>query len=418
MVLNRRKLKTYALWLLIGAIVLVTVMQFASHLFANRSTLSLLQVAGSVATSLVPLGFAGAGGLIVTRQSGNVIGWLLIVVAALLPSDALTAFLLGNISDPLPNPPFLLYFAVWFSQVGWLLLIFPTLFIALLFPTGKPPSPRWRWVAGYGLGLMFIFWSMAVLAKDYIPNENYGLTWSLQNPIGLLSNSSIDAIVFPWWLLGLGSFALLCVASLVVRYRRGRMVEREQIKWLLFAAGLFALVYIPPLVLIRSAGDSPLAVISDLLLPLGLLGFPIAITTAILRYQLWDINVIIRKTVVYAVLTALLALVYFGVIIVLQNIFEAVSGEQSAISIVVSTLVIAALFAPLRRRVQDFIDRRFYRRRYDAEKTLSAFAQFVRDETDLEALRAELLRVTQETMQPEQVSIWLKRVAGTRAAER
>ncbi|MFN2222152.1 MAG: hypothetical protein ACK2UH_06345, partial [Candidatus Promineifilaceae bacterium] len=132
----------------------------------------------------------------------------------------------------------------------------------------------------------------------------------------------------------------------------------------------------------------------------------------------WDINVIIRKTVVYAVLTALLALVYFGVIIVLQNIFEAVSGEQSAISIVVSTLVIAALFAPLRRRVQDFIDRRFYRRRYDAEKTLSAFAQFVRDETDLEALRAELLRVTQETMQPEQVSIWLKRVAGTRAAER
>jgi hypothetical protein len=107
-------------------------------------------------------------------------------------------------------------------------------------------------------------------------------------------------------------------------------------------------------------------------------------------------------------MTILLAMVYFGVVILLQSIFVAVSGQQSAISIVVSTLVIATLFAPLRRRVQDFIDRRFYRRRYDAEKTLIDFSQFVRDETDMEALTAELLRVTEETMQPEQVSIWLK----------
>jgi K+-sensing histidine kinase KdpD len=186
------------------------------------------------------------------------------------------------------------------------------------------------------------------------------------------------------------------------------MVEREQIKWLLFAAGLFALVYIPPLVLITSQGGSQLDIISNLLLPLGLLGFPIAITIAILRYQLWDINVIIRKTAVYALLTALLALVYFGVIVVLQSVFEAVSGQQSPITIVVSTLVIAALFGTLRRRVQDFIDRRFFRRKYDAEKTLAAFGQFVRDETDMEALTAELQRVVNETMQPERATIWLK----------
>jgi K+-sensing histidine kinase KdpD len=182
------------------------------------------------------------------------------------------------------------------------------------------------------------------------------------------------------------------------------VVEREQIKWLLFAAGLFVIVYVPGLVL---SPEGPADVISNLLLPLGLIGFPIAITIAILRYRLWDINVIIRKTAVYAILTALLALVYFGLIILLQSIFETVSGEQSPITIVVSTLVIAALFAPLRRRVQDFIDRRFYRRRYDAEKTLAEFGQFVRDETDMEALTAELLRVTEETMQPELATLWL-----------
>ncbi len=407
MVLNKGKLKTYILWLLIGAIILVTVVRLGSELFASGTIPDALQ---AIVWALVPMVFAAAGGLIVTRQSGNVIGWLLIVVAALLPSDALTAFLLGKVGQPPTNPPFLLYFAVLFSQAGWLLLIFPTLFIALLFPTGKPPSSRWRWVAGYGLGLMFIFWSLGVLARNLSPNESYGLDWSLQNPVGFLSDSSLNAIIFPWWLLGLGSFALLCVASLVVRYRGEGKIEREQIKWLLFVAGLFALVYIPPLVLIGSQKGSPLDVVSNLLLPLGLLGFPIAITIAILRYQLWDINVIIRKTAVYALLTALLALVYFGVIVVLQSIFETASGEQSPITTVVSTLVIAALFGTLRRRVQDFIDRRFYRRKYDAQKTLAAFAQFTRDETDLEELRAELLRVTQETMQPERATIWLKGV--------
>jgi hypothetical protein len=153
--------------------------------------------------------------------------------------------------------------------------------------------------------------------------------------------------------------------------------------------------------------EGPADVISNLLLPLGLIGFPIAITIAILRHNLWDIDVIIRKTAVYTVLTALLALVYFGVIILLQGVFEAVSGQDSPIIIVISTLIIAALFAPLRRRVQDFIDRRFYRRKYDAERTLAEFGRFVRDATDLDALAAELLQILQETMQPDQVLLWL-----------
>ena len=190
-----------------------------------------------------------------------------------------------------------------------------------------------------------------------------------------------------------------------MRYRNAQAIEREQIKWLLYAGAFFAVTY--ALTFFLTPVDESQSGWGNLWFVLSILLIPIAIAIAILRYRLYDIDVIIRKTLVYGLLTALLAFVYFGSIVLLQTLFDHLTGQQSPIIIVISTLLIAALFTPLRRRVQDVIDRRFFRKKYDAAQVLADFARHARDETDLDSLTAELARVVGETMQPERVNVWL-----------
>jgi hypothetical protein len=191
---------------------------------------------------------------------------------------------------------------------------------------------------------------------------------------------------------------LLGLLSQISQYRTGTKIVRQQIKWVMFVVALWA-ISIVLVILPLNIPFTTLIIISPLI--------PISISVAILRYRLYEIDLIIRRTAVYAIITGLLAVIYFGSVTLMQNLVAVVSGQESPIAIVISTLFIAALFTPLRQRVQDFIDRRFYRKKYDSGRTLSNFANTARDEVNLDALAAELTTTIRKTLQPASVSLWL-----------
>jgi hypothetical protein len=197
---------------------------------------------------------------------------------------------------------------------------------------------------------------------------------------------------------------------LVLRYRRSREEEREQIKWIAFSASVVGLLFLIGLVISLIYGSEPPSWtrLLDSVTALSYTGVPIAVGFAVLKYRLYDIDLLINRTLVYGSLTATLVALYFGGIVLLQSVFVLLTGEKSTVAVVASTLVIAALFNPLRRRIQSFVDRRFYRKKYDARKTLETFSLKLRDETDLEALNNDLVGVVRETMQPAHVSLWLR----------
>lgn len=359
----------------------------------------------------VPVLFVLVGALIISYQPRNLIG-LVMMLPGLSLSFVIDAYLQPYLSGQLlppasPSPLFLII--LWFSNWNWLLLVTPIMFIMLLFPTGRTLTPRWNWVNYLGIGIMVVFVLMITFA-DVLTMGTDPTIFQVPNPIGFLKTEWIDTAVAPFLIL-FPIWIILCAISLFVRFRRARAVERAQIKWLFYAGAIFVAFYLPSFI-----GDtySQADNLWNLLLPIGMSTFPIAIAIAILRYQLYDIDIIIRKTLQYALLTGLLVLFYFGSVILLQSLTENLFGEQSPLVIVLSTLGIAALFNPLRIRVQDFIDRRFYRQKYDAEQALAQFAATARDEVDMDQLTGALLSVVEETIQPERVDLWLKPNPGRR----
>jgi hypothetical protein len=350
------------------------------------------------------LAFPLVGALIASKHPKNPVGWICLAIGLFWMETFLEDSIPG--SGPYPVTTDALTQSLWIPPVGLL-----GIYLILLFPDGKLPSRRWRplaWLSG-------VVMVLASLGITFAPGPLEGHP-GVRNPLG------IEALGHPWVatavfivLLLLPLCMLASALSLVLRYRRSGGEERVQIKWIAFAASVVGLLYLIAMVsslffpLGWGAAGTPLWF--DLLTSAALVSFatvPIAVGFAVLKYRLYDIDVLINRTLVYGSLTATLIILYFGGIVVLQRIFVTLTGQQSTLAVVASTLAIAALFVPLRRRVQGFVDRRFYRRKYDARKTLEAFSAKLRDETDLEALNNDLVGVVRETMQPAHVSVWLR----------
>jgi hypothetical protein len=271
----------------------------------------------------------------------------------------------------------------------------------LLFPTGRLPSRRWRWTAW----LVVAFVLAGVVLSAFSPGAYLGSLGPIRNPLGIEGlTGAYKALLYAGSPLLYGA----AVLSLFVRLRRAEGLERQQLKWFAYAAAMFALGIV--LIVIPLAIDTPSWFVRAATAVFTAAGttVPVAIGIAILRYRLYDIDRIINRTLVYGSLTALLAVVYLGGVISSQYAFRTLTGQGSQLAIVASTLAIAALFNPLRKRIQAFVDRRFYRSRYDAARTLEAFSARLRDETDLEALNDDLVGVVAETMQPAHASLWLR----------
>ena len=355
------------------------------------------------------LTFSVVGAIIASRQPRNAIGWLFCSVGLVMGINSLAGGYAEYRLSGGYGPWSLAETAAWFASWSWTILVYvPTSFLLLLFPDGRLPSPRWRpvaWCAALGL--------IGFIAGQALQPGPLGDFPQIVNPYGVES-PILGAVAVAGVILAAASMVASAV-SLIVRTRRAGRVERQQIKWLayggtlvvsaVFASGVISTIWSP---------DVGIALIS-----LGLLAVPIFTGVAIARYRLYDIDIVINRTLVYGALTAALVAVYFGGVATLQALFRALTGQeqQPQLAIVVSTLVIAALFNPLRGRIQGFIDRRFYRKKYDAAKTLEAFSARLRDETDLQALNGELTRVVSETMQPSHVSLWLRPDTAAKGSE-
>lgn len=344
----------------------------------------------------IALPFLGIGGLITIRHSGNAIGWIFLFVAVATGlGEATHAYAeywaSGAGSEALGEA------AAWYSNVSWIpFILVPASFLLLLFPDGHLLSSRWRpiaWCSALAIGGVFVTTGVTPGPLEDFPQvaNPYGWTSPLLDPL-----TAVASILL---LLGVAGSAV----SLILRFRRAVGVERLQMKWLAFA-GAVAAVAIPIAVLGYTVWGET---ISNVAIMMSLLALPIAAGTAILRYRLYDIDVIVNRALVYGALTALLAGFYYGAVVVLQGALEPITAD-SDIAIAASTLAVAAAFRPLRSRLQGFIDRRFYRRKYDAAETLEGFSARLRDQVDLDSLKEKLVGVVGETMQPSHVSLWLR----------
>jgi len=348
------------------------------------------------------LAFATTGALVASRRPGNPIGWLLCLsafaFAVLGVCGEISEYAVRERRSDLP----VAQVVAWVGGWVWLLGVGPAAtFLLLLFPDGRLPSPRWRPVAWLAGGSLVVTLVAIALAPGRIENT------PVTNPVGVRGGEAVfGALVVFGFVLLFVSILVSCV-SLVVRFRSAGREQRQQLKWIAYSLPL-VVVFVAASFWVEwtQSGDTAIEV-SNTLAAVGLTVVPLAIGVAMLRSRLYDIDVVIKRTLVYGSLTSMLVATYLGTVLVFRLVLSPLTGE-SDLAVAGSTLAVAALFRPLRARIQSEVDRRFYRARYDASRTLEGFAGRLRDELDLEALGDDLRRAVRDTMQPAHVSLWLR----------
>ncbi len=350
------------------------------------------EISTLLASLLFVVTFATVGAVVASRRPSNPIGWIMCLAGLAYGVGGASVSYLESLEPGATGAA--ATWAHWVSSWVWMVGIGPVVtLLLLLFPNGRLLSPRWRPVAIAGTaGLALIVVGIALSPGRFEDS-------AIENPLGVPGAEAAGAVGGPLLFVA----ALASIASLAVRYRRGRHDERQQLKWLTYAGALVG-VAAGALVVAELVVSSDISELSNTVVSTSLSAIPIAIGVAVLRHGLYDIDLVIRRTVVYGALTATLAGAYVGSVLLLQLLLS----PDSDFAIAGSTLAVAALFRPLRTRIQEVVDRRFFRSRYDAARTLEGFGARLRNEVDLDALGDELRRVVGDTMQPAHVSLWLR----------
>ncbi len=365
-------------------------------------------VVQSVTLVLVLGTFPASGLLVLRRQPRNAVGWLLLAVGCTWGvggfGDAYSRY--GLVIDPgsvpMPAVGATVSNAIWAPALGLM-----ATFLLLLFPDGRLPGPRWRRLAIASGAVIATLTLTLLLSPDELVA---GPLRGSPNPLGVDTLRPVADVVLGALLLGLTLCIVASAWSLVVRFRRSRGVERQQLKWMTTAAAVVALSFLTNTLvsLPYSQGAEPgwLVVFNNLAFATWAL-LPAAIAAAVLRHGLYDIDVVVNRALVYGPLTATLAATYLGSVLLLQLLLQPLT-ERSDLAVAASTLAVAAVFGPARRRIQVAVDRRFYRHKYDAARTVADFGTRLRRELDLDAIGADLVRIADDAVRPTAASLWLR----------
>jgi hypothetical protein len=392
--LNKRLLKRPTTWLAAG--LWVVILGMAGAIVWMKA--SGWQGAGNtsdttgVSLFLALFAFATMGALVAVHVPRNPIGWIFLAIpfgGAVAGITENLAFQ-GLVHDPGSVPGATAI--AWVYSWAWYPLVGLLPFVLLLYPTGAVPGPRWRplaWALGVVLAVMtlgYMFYPGPLDKDPRLPDNPLGIE-ALK---GIVDRSDTAASI------SMAGLVLAAVASVIVRFHRSRGDERQQIKWMAFAAAVLAFGFV---------AQGPLG-LGDVVFAATISMLPVGLGIALFKYRLYDVDRVINRTLVYGASTALLGGAYVGLVLASDALFASLA-RGSSLAVALSTLVAAALFLPVRARVQRFVDRRFYRRRYDAQRTLEDFSARLREQVDLDTLRLELERVVDETMKPASVSVWV-----------